>query len=103
MPAPIPCETPVTTTVMTAFLVEDKEARPETRSPCQGEPRSFGFASISSANEPKTRHWPVKKHPGLPDSPVPSNSVFPCPVSQLRKGASPHGVFTLSTINSQLS
>jgi len=31
---------------MTAFLVELKEARPETRSPCQGEPRSLGFASI---------------------------------------------------------
>ena len=40
---------------MTAFLVEVKEARPETPPPCQGEPRSFGFAFISSTDETKTQ------------------------------------------------
>jgi len=40
-----------------------KEARPETRAPCQGEPRSFGFESISSTNETKTRRWRVKALP----------------------------------------
>ena len=45
---------------MTSFLVDVKEARPETWLTCQGEPRSLGFASISSTDEAKTRHWRVK-------------------------------------------
>jgi hypothetical protein len=45
---------------MTAFFVEMKEARLETRSPCQGEPRSFGFASLSNTEKTKTRRWRVK-------------------------------------------
>jgi len=40
-----------------------KEVRPETRSPFQGEPRSFGFASIYSTGEIKTRCWRVKAAP----------------------------------------
>jgi hypothetical protein len=40
---------------MTAFLVDVKEARPETLLPCQGEPRSFRFAFVSSAEKIKTR------------------------------------------------
>src|SRR4029077_15515194 len=44
---------------MTAFLVEVREARPETRTPCPGEPRSFGFASICSTKI-RTLGGPVK-------------------------------------------
>jgi hypothetical protein len=36
---------------MTSFLVDVEEARPETWLTCQGEPRSLGFASISSTDE----------------------------------------------------
>jgi len=45
---------------MTSFLVDVKEARPETSLPCQGEPRSLGFALYLVEMKAKTRHWRVK-------------------------------------------
>jgi hypothetical protein len=45
---------------MTSVLVEVQEARPETWLPCQGEPRSLGFASVFTLAKTKTRRWRVK-------------------------------------------